>query len=126
MIDFETKQLPGGIAVVSVRGSLDEATRNYFFECVADLIDEGFVNIVVDCDGLGHISSAGLAGLIRARSQVQNKGGKIYLTHVEATIADVLAVTKLNKLLDIYPTTREIVAVLSAGPQERMMIEPEA
>ena len=118
MIDFETTQLPGGIVVVNVRGSLDDASRDYFFDCVSDLIEEGFLHIIVDCAGLGHISSAGLAALIRARSQAQSKDGKIYLTHVEATIADVLALTKLNKLLSIYPTTRELLEELGAGSQE--------
>ncbi len=125
MIDFETTHLAGGIAVVSVRGSLDDTARDYFFECVSDLIDEGFVRIIVDCAGLGHISSSGLAALIRARSQVQSKDGKIYLTHVEATIADVLALTKLNKLLAIYPSTRELLKELGTDSGQQISPEPE-
>ena len=112
MIDFETEQYPGGIAVVSVEGSLDESNRTYFFDCVKDLIDDGSSQIIVDCNGLGFVSSSGLAALVRARSKAESAGGKIYLTHVHATIADVLNVTKLNKILSIYPTTKQLLAKL--------------
>lgn len=118
MIDFETRQLANGIAVVNVTGSLDELNRSYFFDCVSDLIEEGFVQIVVDCTGLGHISSSGLAGLLRARSQAQSKGGKIYLTHLDSAVADVLTLTRINMLLAICPTTGELLERLipeSAG-----------
>ena len=111
MIDLKTRQLSDGIAVVSVLGSLDELNRSYFFDCVSDLIEEGFVQIVVDCRGLGPISSSGLAGLLRARSQAQSKGGKIYLTHLDAAVADVLTRTRINMLSAIYPTTAELLEI---------------
>lgn len=113
MIDFKTEKHPGGTAVVSVDGQLDDTNRNYFFDCVRDLLDEGVAQIIVDCRGLGFVSSAGLAGLVKARNQAQTKGGKIYLTHVSAAIVNVLNLTKLNKLLAIYPSTSELLAELS-------------
>ena len=125
MFDFETEKLPSGIAVVSVKGALDDSNRAYFFGCVEDLIEDGFSRIIVDCDGLGHISSSGLAGLIRARSQAQAKGGKVYLTHVNATIAEVLNLTKLNKLLALYPTTKALLKKLSSTEHGGPALEPE-
>ena len=126
MFDFDIKQLPGGIAIVSVRGMLDESNRTYFFECVKDLINDGFSSVIVDCDGLGHINSSGLAGLVRARSQTESSGGKIFLTHVNATVADVLNLTKLNKLFSIYATTEEVLETLNADSSSPISIEPEA
>ena len=126
MFDFETEKLPGGIAVVSVRGSLDDSNRTYFFGCVEDLIKDGFSQIIVDCDGLGHVSSSGLAGLIRARGQAQAKGGKVYLTHVNATVAEVFNLTKLNKLLALYPTTKELLEKLNPTVNGGPSLEPEA
>lgn len=120
MFDFESKQMPGGIVVVSVTGTMDESNRSYFFDCIGDLIEDGFPHVIVDCDGLGSISSSGLAGLLRARDKAQAKGGKIYLTHVNATIVEVLSITKLNKLLAIFPTTNELVESLSPGPDSEL------
>jgi len=67
---------------------------------------------VVDCRELGMISSSGLAGLLWARSKVNIRGGKIYLTHVSAVVGDVLAITKLSTILSIMPTTREVLVRL--------------
>ena len=109
MFDFQTKKVNPTTAIVTVQGSLDESNRDYFFGCLQDLIGDGFVNIIVDCDGLGFISSSGLAGLIIARGKAIKNGGKIFLTHVQSTIADVLQVTRLNSLFSIYPSTSELL-----------------
>lgn len=114
MFDFETTLLPGGIAVVRAEGKMDDSNRTYFFECVSDLINDGYGAIVVDCEGLGNVSSSDLGGLVRARSHVQSKGGTIYLTHVNAMIVDILNMTKLNQILAIYPTTNELLEKLKS------------
>ena len=110
--EFDVKRMPEHVVVLVVRGSLTEQSRTEFFESIGTLIEEGFEKIIIDCEGLGFISSAGLAGLVVAKQQAQRKGGKIYLTHVNATVADVLRITKLNALLGIFPTTRELLESL--------------
>jgi len=112
MFDFETTLQHDGTAVISVQGSLDGDSRNYFFSCLEELIDDGYSRIIVECDGLGYISSSGLAALINARRVTRSSGGKIYLTHIHAAMADILHLTKLNRLLAVYPTTRELLPKL--------------
>ena len=112
MFDYETRLMAEGIAVVSVRGSLDGETRAYFFECVGGLIEDGYERIIIECHGLGFVSSSGLAGLIKARRRAQSRGGKIYLTHLDSAIIEVLQQTKLNSLFAVYPTTQEILLKL--------------
>ena len=116
MFDYETRIEADGIAIVSVRGSLDTETREYFFECLGGLISDGHDCIIVECHGLGFVSSSGLAGLISARRRAQSQGGKIYLTHLSPTVIEVLKVTKLNTLFAVYPTTEELLVQLRQNP----------
>lgn len=115
MIDFQTELLPNSIAVIKARGKLNEANRMYFFNCISDLM-EGPVDtgtpkhVIIECNGLGALSSAGMATLLSARKRVQKGGGQIYFTHLSSTIAKALELTKLNSLLAIYPTTEELLA----------------
>ena len=112
MFDYQIDRLPSEIAVVSVTGNLDDVNREYFFGCIEGLMSEGYEKIVIDCDGLGFVSSSGLASMLKARAKLQRQGGKIYLAAVNATIAEVLNISRLNRLFSIFPTRRDAVKYL--------------
>jgi len=101
-----------GVAVISLSGDLNAVGLTQFKEEVRALMADDIHTIVVDCRELGMISSSGLAALLWARSKVNVRGGKIYLTHVSAVIGDVLAITRLSTILSIVPTTREVLVRL--------------
>ena len=114
MIDFQTEFLSNSVVVIKARGKLNESTRHYFFDCISDLMQEAEKTgrphkVIVECNGLGSLSSSGMAALLSARIRIRKGGGKIYFTHLSSTIASALKITKLNKLLAIYPTTEELL-----------------
>lgn len=102
----EAKRMQQGVGIIYLSGALNTDSLGAFKEEIAALADEGFESIVVDCRELGSISSSGLASLIWAKRKAHAKGSKVYFTHVSATIAEVLAITKLSSLLSIEATTR--------------------
>ena len=123
-MSLETHHLTDGVAVISLSGDLNALSLTQFKEEVRILMADDFHSIVVDCRELGMISSSGLAALLWARSKVNVRGGKIYLTHVSAVVADVLAITKLSTILSIVPTTREVLVRLGkirSRPSEKRM-----
>ena len=118
MIDFVYEPLSKTDVVVFVRGNLTEITRGYFFNCVGDLIENGYRNVIIDFSELNTISSSGLASLLRARKQVQATGGNIMLAGINSVIATVLERTKLGSLLAIFPNVakaRESFAATTAN-----------
>ena len=52
MIDFVTKPISNSMIVVEVRGRLTEMERDYFFDCVSDLIDSGYQRVIIECPNL--------------------------------------------------------------------------
>ena len=121
MIDFEMERVSQSTSVVRVRGVLNGSTRDYFFDCIADLLGDDYgetnriKNVIIECNGLGVLSSSGMAALLTSRTTAKRRGTKIYLTHLNSTIAKALEITKLNSLLAVYPTTREILLKLNTG-----------
>ena len=106
MIDFQTEFLNSSVAVIKARGRLDESARKYFFCCLSDLMREAEKtgtpkHVIVECNGLGSLSSSGMAALLAARTMIRKSGGKIYFTHLSSIIATALELTKLNTLLAI-------------------------
>ena len=118
MFEYESRFLPGGIAIVRVWGSLNDENREYFFKCVSELINDGHPSVIIDCRDLGFVTSTGLAGLVNARRQAQARSGKIYLTHLNTTIVEILHITKLSKLFAIYPTTNQLLFQLGLSESE--------
>lgn len=105
MINFTTRNLSDSIVIVSVAGKMAEQEREHFFNCVGEFVDAGYSHVIVECYGLGFVSSNGLVALLRACKRVNKKGGRICLTHLDSKLAEVLEVTKLGRLLAVYPTT---------------------
>lgn len=112
MFDFKTRQL-NNAAVVSVWGTLDDSNRTYFFDCISDLAREGNARIVIDCEGLGKITSSGLAALVRARQAARTHEGRIFLANVNSSVAEIIHLTRLNKLLAIFPTIEDALATFN-------------
>ena len=131
MIDFQTEILSNSVAVISARGKLDESTRKYFFACISDLMKEAkppnvAQHVIVECNGLGSLSSSGMAALLSARTRIRKNGGKIYFTHLSSMLATALEVTKLNKLLSIYPTTEDALRQIAQKEQRLLNTQQSA
>ena len=112
MIDFSTHTTDSGTMVVRLGGELDAETNEYFFDCIKDEIENGHKRIVINCADLGYVSSLGLAALVRARSRIAKKGGRIVLSRVDSKIMDMLHLINFDRLFDIYPTEREAIEVI--------------
>lgn len=120
MFDYEIERLPLRTAVIRVSGTLNETTREYFFGCIRDLIRDGIENIVVDCEALGKITSSGLASLLQARNKAQRQRGRIRLSNVNATIAEMLNVTRLNRIFALEPSTNHALKRIFREHVERL------
>ena len=114
MIDFTSVPYSDSTIVIQVSGRLMEMDRQYFFGCVSDFIESGYQNVIIECHKLGFLSSSGLSSLLVARKQAVQRGGKVYLTHVSSSLAEVLELTKLGRLLSVYPTTESVIETIES------------
>jgi anti-sigma B factor antagonist len=110
MIDFDYSTTDKGTMIIRVRGMLDEESNEYFFDCVKEEINNGHQRIVINCIGLGHVTSVGLGAMVRARARAAKAGGSIYLARVDAKIMQMFQLVKFDRLFDIFPTEHEAVA----------------
>ena len=116
MIDFTSNQISETAVVVQVSGSLTEMSRSYFFDCIGDMTDSGVQHVVIECQRLGYLNSSGLAALLVARKRAARQGARIYLTHLNSSVAQVLELTKLGRILSIFATTEEAIASFQSQP----------
>jgi len=98
-----------------VRISLDgemiggpDATR--LAETFHELIEDGHKKILMDMEKVSWMNSSGLGILIGGLTTLRNAGGDLKLLNLAKKIQDLLRVTKLLGIFEVYNNEEEAVA----------------
>ena len=71
---------------------------------IDDLIEAGQLKIILNLGQVPYMDSGGLGELIRTLAAVKRRQGGLKLTNVTAKITDLLVITKLLTVFDVYDT----------------------
>lgn len=82
-------------------------------DLVRDEVNQGKKKLLLNLAGCTYIDSAGLGELISAFTTVKNRGGELKLLNLTKRIHDLMQITKLYTVFDIYDN--EATAVASFG-----------
>src|ERR1700693_2035637 len=110
-----TKKEIDGVSVVALDGRIvlgEESTQ--LREQVKALIAEGKKKIVLDMSNVRYIDSAGLGILVAAHVSAKNQGAALHLSNLGNKFHDVLQLTRLLTVFNVYDTQAE--AIGSFGP----------
>ena len=103
-----------GVAVVALDGRIVLGEEsNALREKVKSLISEGKKKIVLNMDNVTFIDSAGLGTLVAAHHSVKTQGASLRLCQLGSKFQEVLQITKLLTVFDVYNTEAEAVASFS-------------
>ncbi|HZQ58403.1 MAG TPA: STAS domain-containing protein [Acidimicrobiales bacterium] len=86
--------------VVALSGDVDFGTGAAVLDCVTDLAQRG-ADVVIDLSAAEFMDSAGLAALLGARRAAARSGRAFTLRHPPRFIARVLAVSGIDRLVDV-------------------------
>jgi len=105
-----------GVAVVALDGRIVLGEEsNALREKVKSLLAEGKKKIVLNMDNVTFIDSAGLGTLVASHHTVKTQGASLRLCHLGSKFQEVLQITKLLTVFDVYKTEAEAVASFSKG-----------
>jgi anti-sigma B factor antagonist len=112
-VSVESRQ-NGDVTIVDLVGrvTLGEATGK-LRDAVRGIIAKGNKKILLNLVGVSYIDSAGLGELVSAYTTVTNQGGQLKLLNVADRVHDLMQVTKLVTIFEVYQN--ESIAVLSFG-----------
>ena len=105
-----------GVAVVALDGRIVLGEEsNALREKVKALMAEGKKKVVLNMDNITFIDSAGLGTLVAAHHSVKTQGASLRLCHLGSKFQEVLQITKLLTVFDVYNSEAEAVASFSKG-----------
>jgi anti-sigma B factor antagonist len=79
-------------------------------EAVDDALAAGSRNLLVDFQRASKMDSSGMAELVAAFKKVTESGGEIKLLHLPSNIRDVLTITQISRVFEIFDDEDEAVA----------------
>lgn len=93
----------GSVTVVTLSGDLVIGDAEALFKkTVSGLLEQGKVQLVVDCSALRYVDSSGLGSLVRALTTSQHEGGGTRLLGVPPTLHKLLQLTKLDSVFEMF------------------------
>ena len=114
MLDIQKSVIDGDILVMAMVGRLALGRECQQVEWTVDeLLAAGRPKVVVDLAALDYMDSTGIGILVTCCGRIEAAGGQMRLAAVNPKIADLLRVTKLSRVIGIYPTVAEAVASVS-------------
>jgi anti-sigma B factor antagonist len=103
-----------GVIVIALNGRIVLGEEsNALREKAKALVAEGKKKVVLNMDGITFIDSAGLGTLVAAHHSAKGQGASLRLCHLGTKFQEVLQITKLMTIFDVYNTEAEAVASFS-------------
>ena len=107
---FNTRQ-NGDVTILDLSGRItigsgEEALRN----ATQEILNNGAKKVVINMGGVTMIDSSGIGELVSAYTTATNRGAKLKLANIPAKVSDVLTITQLITVFDVFDTEDEAVA----------------
>ncbi|WKN42460.1 STAS domain-containing protein [Tunicatimonas pelagia] len=103
--DFE-----GDSCLITINGEVDASSSIYLDEALEKAIGSNVVRILVDCQHLNYISSAGLGVFMSYIQELETKEKKMVLYHMSDKVYKVFEILGLHQLLTIVETKEQAKA----------------
>lgn len=97
-MDIKISKLESGGVLLVLNGDLDSLSVEEFKGEIQTLIDQNFVNIVINMSQIYKVDSEGAGALAAIYKVAENKGGKIEIVAPSKSVAHILATTGLDQV----------------------------
>lgn len=96
-------RLSGEVTILDVAGKITLGDGSVLLrEKVKELSAAGTKNVLLNLEGVSYIDSSGIGELVAAFTSISNGGGALKLLHLTKRVQDLLQITKLYTVFDVY------------------------
>ena len=98
----------GDIRVIELSGKITIGAGDVKIrELIDQAIEDGNNNVILDLGGVTAIDSSGIGEMVACYTTVTKRGGQLKLMHLSPKITDILQVTQLITVFDVFDDERE-------------------
>lgn len=105
---MELKQATQGeTTIVSISGNLDTNSAAEAENYLKEILDRGSRSILINCEHMDYVSSAGLRVFLSTLKQLGELGGSLKLSDLNDTVGEVFEISGFDTIFDVYKTEAE-------------------
>jgi anti-sigma B factor antagonist len=106
-----TNRTVDNVEIISLQGKITIGSGDtQLREVISNAVSAGKTNVLLDLSGVTTIDSSGIGELVGSYTTVTNRGGKLKLLHLPAKLNELLHVTQLITVFEVYDNEREAVS----------------
>ena len=113
-LNVETREV-GDVTLLYPRGFINAHTVRRFEGEIQKALEQKRFKLVVNCEGLTYIASAGLGAMMGAIEEIRGNGGDLRLTELNETVRNIFEILGFHHLYRIYPSEQEAVRSFAEG-----------
>ncbi len=97
------------VCVLTLSGEYTLEDVDQFKRIVSDRLTAGARHVLLNCEYLEFIDSAGLEALLRLREDLAQRSGQMRLIKPDDNVAKILRITRLDRSFELHPTLESAV-----------------
>ncbi len=99
-----------GVSILVLKGKVTIGIGDVQLrEAVLEQLEQSNLNILLDLGGVSTMDSSGIGELVSAYTTVSNRGGRLKLLHLPPKVADILQITQLITVFEVFDDEQEAV-----------------
>ena len=104
------------LSVICLEGYLDAHTAPLFEDAIQKEVDANLCRIIVDCQKLDYISSAGLGVFMSFVEDVRDRGGDIKICGLTSNVREVFDILGFPQIFDVLDDIQAARQRFTLGP----------
>ena len=106
-----TSRTANGVEIIKLEGKITiGAGDSQLREVIGNALSAGKTNLLLDMSGVTTIDSSGIGELVGSYTTVTNRSGKLKLLHLPAKLNELLHVTQLITVFEVYENEAEALS----------------
>jgi anti-sigma B factor antagonist len=109
------------VVILEPNGRLTAETVHVFEQAVARRLREGSPDLILDLQHVNYLDSAGIGALAHAYTSSRRRGGRLVFVHVFGKNKELLRITRLLTVFEVYETRTEAERSFTRPPDSGAM-----
>ena len=113
-----TERRNGSVTVLDLRGNIRLGEGNIeLHNILRFLVEKGERRILLNLENVTYIDSSGLGELVAGYTTLQKNGGELKILRLTQRVHELMVITKLLTVFDVFDNEQEAVDSFSAAPE---------